>query len=164
MIVEVDDLPLSVQSHELVDAMLAGANAKAVRVAPCLSSTSPAPTPAQLAEARLVLIGAIQRWAQAGAGAFQAQTAGPFGYTVDTRQRTGFNLWPSEIEALQEVCAAGTTASSGAFSIRPSRAGSTHAEVCALYFGALYCSCGSDLTGFEFPLYEGGVLTDGGGL
>jgi hypothetical protein len=63
-----------------------------------------APTADQLVEAKLVLIGAVKRWAEAGAGAFQQQTAGPFGVTVDTRQRTGFNLWPSEIAELQEIC------------------------------------------------------------
>lgn len=159
-IVSVDDLPVSVQSHELIDAMLAGANAKAARVAPCLSSTTTPATADQLAEARLVLIGAIQRWTQAGAGAFQSQTAGPFGYTVDTRQRTGFNLWPSEIEALQGICAAGTASSTAAFSIRPGGHRSNHMDVCALTFGALYCSCGADLTLGQYPLYEGGVLTE----
>jgi hypothetical protein len=108
-IITATDLPVAIRSHELVNAMVSGANAKASRVAPCLTwdgtvAGEPAPTADQLAEAKLVLIGAVKRWAEAGAGAFQQQTAGPFGVTVDTRQRTGFNLWPSEIAELQEIC------------------------------------------------------------
>lgn len=111
-IIAVTDLPTAMQSAELVGAMVAGANAKASRVAPCLTwdgteADKPAPTVDQLAEAKLILIGAVKRWAEAGAGAFQQQTAGPFGVTVDTRQRTGFNLWPSEIDDLQAICRSG---------------------------------------------------------
>jgi len=106
-IITVDDLPAAIQSDEMVAVLVAGANAKAARVAPCLASTDPAPTEGQVAEAKLVLIGAVRRWVQAGSGALQQQTAGPFGMTVDTRQRTGYNLWPSEIEALQAICSDG---------------------------------------------------------
>jgi hypothetical protein len=150
-IIVLADLPAAVQSHELVDAMIAGANAKASRVAPCLASTDPVPSADQLAEAKLVLIGAVKRWADAGSGALQSQTAGPYGITVDTRQRTGFNLWPSEIEALQSICATDTT--SGAYSIdtAPSLTG-LHAPWCALNFGATYCSCGADIAGY--PIFE----------
>lgn len=123
IIVELTDLPEALQSTELVDLMIDGANAKASRVAPCLTwadedEDHPAPSFDQLAEARLVLIGAIKRWAETGAGAVQQQTAGPFGLSVDTRQRTGFNLWPSEIEGLQEICrAAGSGGTGRAFEI-----------------------------------------------
>lgn len=163
-IITVDDLPAALQSAELVDAMVAGANARASRVAPCLTwdgtvDDQPVPSDDQLAEARLVLIGAVKRWAESSSGALSAQVAGPFGQTIDTRQRTGFNLWPSEIEGLQEICSSGTDASSGAFSIRPSGACSSHMPWCNLAFGALYCSCGADLTNYEYPLYEGGVLS-----
>lgn len=103
------DLPAAIQSHELVDTMVDAANARASRVAPCLTWTGtpeeePAPTADQLAEAKLVLIGAVMRWAEAGSGAWQQQQAGPYAITTDTRQRTGFNLWPSEIEDLQDIC------------------------------------------------------------
>lgn len=108
-IIALGDLPDSLQSVEMIADMVAGANAKAVRVAPCLAYDGSDPlhpevTEDQLAEARLVLLGAVKRWAEAGAGALQSQTAGPFGQTIDTRQRTGFNLWPSEIVALQDIC------------------------------------------------------------
>lgn len=46
-----------------------------------------------------------------------------------------------------------------AFSITPSAATGGHMPWCALAFGALYCSCGADLTNYEYPLYEGGVLS-----
>lgn len=120
--------------------------------------TRVSPSGDQLSEARLVLVGAVRRWAETGSGAFQQQTAGPFGVTVDTRQRTGYNLWPSEIEALQAICSEGTDASAKAFSFSP---GSTtsHMPWCSLAFGAVYCSCGADLTDYQYPLYEGGVLT-----
>lgn len=112
MILDQADLPATVQTHELVDAMVAGANARALRVAPCLDDED---KQAARAEAKLILIGAVQRWTEAGAGAIQQVTAGPFGQTLDTRQqRTGFNLWPTEIEVLQQLCAADN---GGAFTI-----------------------------------------------
>lgn len=125
-IITIDDLPEAIQSTELVDVMVDGANAKASRVAPCLAAEDPAPSADQLAEAKLVLIGAVKRWAEAGSGALSAQTAGPFGVTVDTRQRTGFNFWPSEIEGLQELCrVAGSGGTGRAFEVdtMPSDAG-----------------------------------------
>ena len=164
-IIVVPNLPTALQSADMVNDMVAGANAKASRVAPCLTWTDedaehPAPTSGQLAEAKLVLLGAVKRWAETGSGAFQSQTTGPFNVTVDTRQRTGFNLWPSEITALQDICSSGTVNSTAAFSITPSSdSGLVHMPWCALFFGATYCSCGADLTNYEYPLYEGGVLS-----
>jgi hypothetical protein len=151
-IIQVADLPASLRTTELVDAMVAGANAKASRVAPCLASTDPPPTADQLAEARLILIGAVKRWSEAGSGAFQQQTAGPFSVSTDTRQRSGFNLWPSEIEALQALCSTSGPAAAFAIDTAPGNV-SQHSPLCALNFGALYCSCGADLTGGA-PLYE----------
>ena len=150
-IIKISDLPEDLRSAELVDAMVAGANAKAVRVAPCLDSDDPLPSDDQLAEAKLILLGAVKRWAEAGAGSFQQETAGPFGVITDTRQRTGFNLWPSEIDALRDLCSAGT---SGAFSVDTAPGCAVmHSPICSLVFGAAYCSCGADLTG-DRPLYE----------
>lgn len=154
------DLPTAIQSAELVDAMVAGANAKASRVAPCLvvALSAETPTDAQtdaLSEARLVLLGVVKRWAEAGSGALQSQTAGPFGQTIDTRQRTGFNLWPSEISDLQAICKglSDDVTTRQAFSIDTAGTyGTVHAEACSLAFGALYCDCGADLAGF--PLFE----------
>lgn len=39
-----------------------------------------------------------------------------------------------------------------AFSLAPYADATLHADVCALTFGALYCSCGGDIAGW--PLYE----------
>ena len=50
-----------------------------------------------------------------------------------------------------------------AFSVRPVGGAGVHVPWCNLAFGATYCSCGADLTNYEYPLYEGGVLTDGVG-
>ena len=156
-IITISDLPTALQSTELVQLMVDGANAKASRVAPCLTwdgtvTDQPAPSDDQIAEAKLVLIGAIKRWAETSSGAFQQQTAGPFGMTVDTRQRTGYNLWPSEIEQLQDICKAVGEGGRGAFSITPGGVSSIHAPWCALNLGALYCSCGADIAGY--PIFE----------
>lgn len=46
-----------------------------------------------------------------------------------------------------------------AFSISPTGPTISHMPWCALLMGATYCSCGADLTNYEYPLYEGGVLS-----
>lgn len=68
-----------------------------------------------------------------------------------------------DVEILDEWWAMLTPADTRtrAFSIRPSGYGSPHMPWCSLYFGATFCSCGADLTNYEYPLYEGGVLTTG---
>lgn len=110
-IIVVNDLPQSVKDAFEADELAGivdGLNAKAERVAPCLTATDPAPSEGQLAEAKLILLGTLKRWAEAGAGALtqHSQTAGPFNHSesYDTRQRTGYNLWPSEITELQSLC------------------------------------------------------------
>lgn len=48
-----------------------------------------------------------------------------------------------------------TSPSGGAFAIDTEpRYTSNHADICALRFGALYCSCGAVITNLLFPLYE----------
>jgi len=149
------DLPQSVQSDELVDVMVAGANAKAARVAPCLIATDPAPSDGLLAEAKLILIGAVKRWSEAGAGAISTKTTSTGPYmnteTIDTKQRTGFNLWPSEITQLQDLCKTGGSASAFTVDTAPGL-GSCHLPWCSLMFGATYCSCGADIA--REPIYE----------
>lgn len=159
-IIAKDDLPASLQAVELIDMMLAGANGKASRVAPCLTwdgaedSETPAPSEETLAEAKLILLGAIKRWTEAGSGAIQSQNAGPFGMTVDTRQKSsGFRLWPSEITDLQDICKnPDDIPGRQAFSIDTAPETCEHSPICSLAFGATYCSCGADIAGF--PLYE----------
>jgi hypothetical protein len=148
-IIDASDLPDDVASNAMAGTWVDGANARASRVAPCLATTDPSPTEDQLAEAKLILIGAVIRWSQAGSGAFQAQIAGPFQATFDTRQRGGFNLWPSEITQLQDICKNGTE--SKAYSVDTVSCGSYHSPICSLYFGGV-CSCGADLAGQ--PIYE----------
>lgn len=148
------NLPAALRDHELVDDLVAGANAKAARVAPCLVAADPVPTPDMLAEARLTLIGAVKRWAESGAGGVTQQTAGPFSQSIDTRSRTGFNLWPSEIQGLQAICSSGPVGRK-AFSIDTAPSGgSAHLPWCNLMFGAAYCSCGVDIAGE--PIFEVG--------
>lgn len=53
----------------------------------------------------------------------------------------------------------GSESGRGAFSIVPSGGVTSHMPWCAVNLGALYCSCGADLTNYEYPLYEGGVLS-----
>ena len=109
-IIDVIDLPQSIK--DAIDAntlalIVAGLNAKARRVAPCLIEADDQDV---LDEARLILLGAVKRWAEAGSGAFSQQSAGPFLVSTDTRQRAGgYALWPSEVEALQGLCTAATS-------------------------------------------------------
>ena len=147
-----EDLPKQVQEHELVSAMVAGANARARRVAPGLWDED---KDGARAEAKLILLGAVQRWSEAGAGALSQVQAGPFQMSTDNRSRSGFNLWPSEIEDLQALCA---SASPGAFSIDTVgvNAHVNHGETCSLVFGGATCSCGAFLTG-NGPLWGGGL-------
>lgn len=152
-IIKVSDLPTALQSAELIEAMVAGANAQASRVAPCLVSDDPEPTADQVAEARLVLIGAVKRWAETGTGAFTQQTAGPFSVSTDTRQRVGYRLWPSEIESLQDICSTGPTGRQAfSFDTAPVGLSARHLPWCNLMMGASYCSCGADIAGE--PIYE----------
>ena len=48
----------------------------------------------------------------------------------------------------------GLTDPSGAFAVDQVAIGSVHLPWCSLYFGALYCSCGTDIAGY--PIFEGG--------
>lgn len=48
----------------------------------------------------------------------------------------------------------GLTDSSGAFSIDMLGAATMHLPWCSLAFGAVYCSCGTDVAGY--PIFEGG--------
>src|SRR5699024_11418447 len=121
----------------MVDAMVAGANARAFRVAPCLAESD---GESARAEAKLILIGAVQRWSEAGSGAVAQASAGPFQLATDTRQPPGFNLWPQEMEVLQDLCSGDTT---GAFPVDTvlSWGRLFLDERCALVFGALFFPC-----------------------
>lgn len=128
-------------------AMIDDAMALAARVAPCILT----PDFEYAAAARAILRGAVLRWNDSGTGAVSQQSAGPFSQTLDTRQVRRSMFWPSEIQELQKLC---SPASAGAWAIDTVGVTVTsHADICALNFGALYCSCGAVLTQGE-PLWE----------
>ena len=85
-------------------AMIEDAEAMALLAAPCIAAEGFAYGSA----VKAILRGAVLRWNDSGSGALQAQQAGPFGQTLDTRQERRGMFWPSEIVALQGLC--GTTA------------------------------------------------------
>lgn len=156
-IVKVTDLPKALQDAELVDTMVAAANARAARLAPCLAEgADPAPSTDMLAEAKLILIGAISRWNEAGSGGIQQETAGPFSMSI-TQRSTGYSLWPSEIESLQELCKDGRTSRAFAVETAPAYL-NLHLPWCSINFGTTWCSCGTDIAGA--PIYEGGIGMD----
>lgn len=107
-----DLAPFATISLEKAVAMIEDAEAMAILAAPCIASQSFANT----AAVKAILRGAIIRWNDSGSGALQAQTAGPFGQTIDTRQDRRGMFWPSEIVALQALCV-GDQASVGTTSI-----------------------------------------------
>lgn len=83
------------------DAMIEDAEAMALLAAPCIAAEGFAYGSA----VKAILRGAVLRWNDAGSGALQAQQAGPFGQTLDTRQERRGMFWPSEIVSLQSLCA-----------------------------------------------------------
>lgn len=144
-----DLAPFATIDEAKAAAMIEDALALAARVAPCITD----PTFTHEAAARAVLRAAILRWHEAGTGALQQQTVGPFGQTFDTRQTRKSMFWPSEIVQLQDLCRTGEE-QSGAFAVDTVGVGTGgHSDICALNFGGLYCSCGYELTRL-FPLYE----------
>lgn len=136
------------------DQMIDDAEAQAMLAAPCLGDADldPPLTAIQLAAVVSLLRGAIMRWNDAGSGARQSVTTGPFGESIDTTVRRSGMFWPSEITGLQGICSNGE--SGKAFSVDTAPMGCVgHSPICSLMFGALYCSCGADLSQ-GFPLFE----------
>lgn len=144
-------------------AMVEDASAMAVMAAPCLSDEA-ALTEAQRAAVKSVLRRAILRWDEAGAGSRKSvtETAGIYGHgeTLEVSSSKGL-FWPSEIDDLRSICKLLDQAPGAkAFGIDTAPSlGPVHSPVCSLFFGALYCSCGSDINRLEGPLYEGGLLS-----
>jgi hypothetical protein len=142
-----DLAPFATIEPAKAQAMIDDAMALAARIAPCILDdgfTDPG-------AARAILRGAVLRWHDAGSGALSSQSAGPFAQVIDNRQPRRGLFWPSEIEQLQDLCKADST---GAFSVDTVAApAAQHADICALRFGARYCSCGAVLT-MNLPLYE----------
>jgi len=123
-LITVDDLtPFAQIDAAKAQAMIDDALALAARVAPCITD----PAFAYPDAAKAILRGAILRWNEAGTGALQAQQAGPFGQTVDTRQQRRGMFWPSEITELAKLCA-DSAASGRAYEVdtAPAGAGGTY--------------------------------------
>lgn len=109
-LVTADEIPedlASKVSESTLAMMVDGASAAAYRAAPCLAAE---PTDEQRAEARLVILSAIERWLTDGSGiSGRTQTAGPFTETTTPPppRSSGYRLWPSELADLQAICKSG---------------------------------------------------------
>ncbi len=153
MFLTVDDLlAFASIEEEKAEQMIGDAEALAALAAPCLFDTATALTEVQAAAVKAILRGVVLRWHDAGSGALQSQTVGPFGQMLDTRSPRRGMFWPSEISQLQDIC--GGTTTGGAFGIDTTPLGvSAHLPWCSINFAALYCSCGVDIAGT--PIFEG---------
>jgi hypothetical protein len=99
---DVEDLaPFATIEAAKANAMIEDAEAMALLAAPCIAAEGFAYATA----VKAILRGAVLRWNDSGSGALQAQQAGPFGQTLDTRQERRGMFWPSEIVSLQSLCA-----------------------------------------------------------
>lgn len=130
-------------------AMIEDAEAMAKEVAPCITDAGFT----KQAAVKAILRASILRWNDTGNGAKVTQAALGYSQTVDLSNPRKGLFWPSEIEQLQKLCTAEGVGK--AFSIDTvSTAGVImHADICAINFGAEYCSCGAILTQ-GLPLYE----------
>jgi len=144
--------PFATIDSAKAQAMIDDAEAQAMLIAPCISDLE-VDSP-KFAAVKAILRGAVLRWHDAGTGAVQTQTAGPFAQTVQYQARRGM-FWPTEIKNLQAVCADRAT-SSKAFDVdmAPSVGLGGHAPFCSLFFGGPSCSCGANLTNYSYPLWE----------
>lgn len=149
--IEPEDLaPFAEIPRAKAEAMIADALAMAKLAAPCISNANFAYPDAALA----IIRGAILRWNEAGSGVKTqiSETVGPFGhaeYYQQPQRRALF--WPSEIEQLKKLCADSTAGKAWSYDTAGSGA-VVHAEICSLYFGATYCSCGAVIA--NLPLWE----------
>lgn len=98
-----DLAPFAAIDDEKAEALIEDALARAARVAPCIRLTALSADHALAA--RGIIRDAVLRKNDAGTGAVQQQTAGPFGQTLDTREPRRALFWPSEIAELQAICA-----------------------------------------------------------
>lgn len=149
-----DLAPFATIEPAKADAMVASAVAMAATVAPCVVGDD-FTDPNKLEAVKSILRDAVLRWNDAGSGAAQTQTAGPFSQTLDTRQQRRGMFWPSEIEQLQGLCRSG---SSGAFSVDPgsSAPSVSHASVCPALSGGV-CLCDAlTASSFGIPTSEAG--------
>lgn len=148
LLVPEDLAPFADIPEAKAQAMIEDATALAVRVAPCIQD----PSFLHAGVVKAVLRAAILRWHDTGTGALTQQSLDDYSQTVDTRQQRRSLFWPSEITQLQDLCK--TSDDTGAFAVDTLPVATVgHADICALNFGAQYCSCGAVLTQ-NLPLYE----------
>ncbi|MBF6291807.1 hypothetical protein IU454_08010 [Nocardia farcinica] len=145
----VDLDPFATIDSAKAEAMIEDAEAMAIEAAPCITE----PSFAKQAAVKAILRAAILRWNDSGSGARTSMSGLGYAQTIDTTNPRKSLFWPSEIEALQKLCK--TSDSGGAFNIDtvPGCGPIVHADICAINFGAQYCSCGAVLTQ-GLPLYE----------
>lgn len=129
-------------------AMIDTAMARAARVAPCIRDETLSADNSEAAKG--VIRDAVLRWHEAGSGAITQQTAGPFSQAINTQIPRRGLFWPSEVDELQAICRDHNgEGKAGAFSVDTvPLEGVTHAEWCALNFGANYCDCGANIAGY----------------
>ena len=98
----VEDLtPFATIEMSKAEAMIEDAEAMALLAAPCIATVG-----FEYATAvKAILRAAVLRWNDTGSGAAQTVQSGPFAQTLDTRQDRRGMFWPSEIVALQSLCA-----------------------------------------------------------
>ncbi len=98
----VEDLtPFATIEMSKAEAMIEDAEAMALLAAPCIAAVG-----FEYATAvKAILRAAVLRWNDTGSGAAQTVQSGPFAQTLDTRQDRRGMFWPSEIVALQSLCA-----------------------------------------------------------
>lgn len=134
------------------DQMIDDAEAQAMLAAPCLGDADTPLSQIQNAAVVSLLRGAILRWNDAGSGARQSVTTGPFSETTDTTVRRSGMFWPSEITSLQGICSDGQKVKAFGVDTISTWGLSGHSPVCSLMFGGAYCTCGFDIAGS--PIYE----------
>lgn len=150
--IDTDDLaPFAKIDATKAEAMIADAEATAILTAPCLTDLEDAQ---KLGAVKAILRAAILRWHDAGTGAVQQVSAGPFQQSIQVQARRSL-FWPSEIEQLQGLCKTGGGDKAFAVDTAPAGGGG-HLPWCNLMFGANYCSCGADIAAGE-PIFEGGT-------
>lgn len=81
-------------------AMIEDAEAVAARLAPCIADENFV----HAAAAKAILRGAVLRWNEAGSGAINQVSSGPFQMSTDNRQQRRGMFLPSEISELQALC------------------------------------------------------------
>lgn len=131
------------------EAMIEDAEAMALLTAPCLADL-PEDSPKR-GSVKAVARTAILRWNDAGAGALQQVSAGPFQQSVQPQSRRAM-FYPSEIEHLRNLCKGDDGGKAFAIDTVPT-GGAGHSVICSLMLGGVRCSCGADIAGE--PIYGG---------